>query len=152
MVNTCLSPVLWKFCNHIPLTSRSDSLGCQPLCQIARLGSLLWPLELLQQCENFFGITVLQFVGCLLSGSIVELMAASSKRTDATCHASQLCCSQSPHPHSRSLLTFASTGDTQILKGWSGSVFPGVSLLLSLSPSAHKVCLCPPSFSGRADI
>ena len=87
--------------------------------------SLLWALELLQQCENFFGITVLQFVGCLLSGPIVELMAASSKRTDATCHASQLCCSQSPHPHSRSLLTYTSTGDTQTLNGWSGCIFCG---------------------------
>ena len=33
--------------------------------------SLLWALELLQQCENFFGIIVLQFVGCLLSSSMV---------------------------------------------------------------------------------
>ena len=35
-------------------------------------------LELSQQCENFFDITVLQFVGCLLSGSMVGL----------TCHTS----------------------------------------------------------------
>ena len=33
--------------------------------------------ELSQQYENFFGITVLQFVGCLLSGSMVGLMAIS---------------------------------------------------------------------------
>ena len=36
--------------------------------------SLLWALELLQQCENFFGIIVLQFVGCLLGGSMLGLI------------------------------------------------------------------------------
>ena len=41
---------------------------------ILRLGNLLWALELLQQCENFFGIIVLCFVGYLLKGSTVELM------------------------------------------------------------------------------
>ena len=70
-----VSPVLWKFCNHIPLTSRSDSLGCQPLCQIARLGSLLWPLELLQQCENLFGVIVLQFVDHPPGGSMVGVQS-----------------------------------------------------------------------------
>ena len=121
-----VSPVLWKLCNRIPLVFKVKFPGgSQSLCQILRLGNLLWALELLQQCENFFGITVLQFVGRLLSGSIVEQMAASSKRTDATCRASQPGCSQSPRPRSRLLLTCASTGDTQTLKGWSGSVFCG---------------------------
>ena len=59
------------FCNHIPLTSRSDSLGSQSLCWIARLGSLLWPLELFQQCLNLFGIIVLQFVDHPPGGSTV---------------------------------------------------------------------------------
>ena len=40
--------------------------------EIPRLGNLLWALELLQQCKNFFGIIVLQFVGCLLSGSVAN--------------------------------------------------------------------------------
>ena len=40
-------------------------------------------LELLQQCKNFFGIIVLQFVGHLLGGSMVGLMATSSKSTYA---------------------------------------------------------------------
>ena len=57
--------------------------------------SLLWALELLQQCENFFGIIVLQFVGHLLGGSNVWLMSTSSKGIDAT----HLCTS----PHSQSL-------------------------------------------------
>ena len=42
-----VSPVLWKFCDQIPLASKvkfpEDS---QSLCQIFRLGNLLWVLEL----------------------------------------------------------------------------------------------------------
>ena len=42
-------------------------------CQISSLKNLLWALELLQQCKNLFAIIVLQFVGCLLGGSMVVL-------------------------------------------------------------------------------
>ena len=43
-------------------------------------------LELLQQCENFFGIIVFQFVGRLLGDSVVGLLqeVTFSKRTCAT--------------------------------------------------------------------
>ena len=41
--------------------------GFQSFCWI--LGNLFWVLELLQQCENFFGIIVLQVVCHLLSSS-----------------------------------------------------------------------------------
>ena len=65
-----VSPVLWKFYNWIPLAFKFH--GCsQSICQTASFGNLFWALELLQQCENFFGIIVLQFVGCLLSSSMV---------------------------------------------------------------------------------
>ena len=75
------SPILWKFCNQIPLAFKVKFPGDpQSLCWIPRLRNLLWALELLQQCENFFAITVLQFVGHLLGGCMVGLMAASSKR------------------------------------------------------------------------
>ena len=112
-----VSPLLWKFCNQIPLAFKIKfPEGFQFLCWISRLGNLFLTLELLQQCENFFGIIVLQFVGCLLSGSMVGL----------TCCASQVCCNQSPCPHSRPLLTHASAGDTQTLKGRTGSVSCGV--------------------------
>ena len=111
-----VSPGLWKFCKQIPLTVK---------VKVPRLRNLLWALVLLQQYENFFGIIVLQFVGCLLRGSMVELMATSSKRTYATWHTSQVCCSQSPCPHGRPLLTRSSAGDTQTLKGRSGSVSCG---------------------------
>ena len=56
-----VSLVLCKFCNQILLTFKvtfpEDS---QSLCWIPMLGSLLWGLELSQQCENSFGIIVLQ--------------------------------------------------------------------------------------------
>ena len=49
------------------------------------LASLVWGLEASQQCENFFGMIVLQFVGHPPSSSVVELMVelTSSKRTYA---------------------------------------------------------------------
>ena len=55
-----------------------------------------------------------------------------------TCCASQVCWSQSPCSHGRPLLTCASAGDTQTLKGRSGSVSVG-----SLGPGAHKVLFEP---------
>ena len=136
VVLQCLS-VPWKFCNQIPLAFKVKFPGgSQSLCLIPRLGNLLWPLELLQQCENFFGIIDLQFVGYPPGSSIVRLVATSSKRTYVTWHVSQVCCSQSPCPHSRPLLTHASTGDTQTLKDMSGSVSCGV-------PGAHKIFFEP---------
>ena len=42
-----VSPVLWKFCSQIPLASKVKFSGSsQSLCQIPRLGNLLWVLEL----------------------------------------------------------------------------------------------------------
>ena len=43
-----VSPILWKFCNQIPLASKVKFPGgFQSLCQIPRLGNLLMALELL---------------------------------------------------------------------------------------------------------
>ena len=95
----------------------------------------------LQQCQNFFDIIVLQFVGHLLSGSMLGLMATSSKKIYATLCVSQVCCSQSPCPCGRLLLTCASAGDTQMLKGRSGLVSCDVSgswcPQVLLEPSKH---------------
>ena len=42
-----VSPVLWKFCNQIPLASKVKfSGGSQSLCWIPRFRNLLWVLEL----------------------------------------------------------------------------------------------------------
>ena len=82
---------------------------------------------------NFFGIIVLHSVGRLLGGSMVGLTATSSKRATPI-----VCCTPSPCPCGRPLLTHTSAGDTQTLKGRSGSVSAG-----SLGPGAHKVLFEP---------
>ena len=58
-------------------------------------------------------------------------MVTSSKRTYATGNPSQVCCSQSPCPRSRPLLTHASAGDTQTQDYQ--------SLVGCLGPGSHKV-------------
>ena len=104
-----VAPVLWKFCNQIPLTFKVKFPGgFQSFCQMPRLGNLLCVLELSQQCKNFFHIIVLQFVGHLLSGSMVGLIATSSKRIYAACSTSQVCCCQNLCPRRKPLLTHAS--------------------------------------------
>ena len=77
-------------------------------------------------------------MGCLLSGSIMGLVETSSNKAYATHCVTRVCCSQSPCPHSRPLLTHASTGDTPTPKGRSGSVSVG-----SLGAGAHKVSFEP---------
>ena len=68
-VQSLFPPVLWKYCNQIPLAFKVRFPGeSQSLCGIPRLGSLMWGSEPSQQWENFFGIIVLQFVGCPLGG------------------------------------------------------------------------------------
>ena len=54
---------------------------------------------------------------------------------EALCH-TQVCCTQSPYPCNRPLLTCPSAGDTRTLKGRSGSVSVR-------SPGAHKVLIEP---------
>ena len=93
------------------------------LCWIPRLGSLLWDLGLLQQCENFFGMIVLLFVFRHPGGPIFIGANGDVVQEDlATSHASHDCCCQSPCPHGRPLLTHASAGDSEILTGRSSSV------------------------------
>ena len=80
-------------------------------------------------------------MGHLPGSPMVELMVTSSKRAYATYCMTKVCCSQSPCPWSRPLLTHASAGDTQTLKGRSdsdsvGSVVPGVHKVL-FEPSKH---------------
>ena len=148
-----VSPVLWMFCNPVLLAFKvTFPRVSQPLCQSPKLGSLLWSLELSQQCKNIFGIVILQFVGCLPSSSIVELMATSSKRPYATCRISPVCFSQSPCPHSRSPLTHASAGDTHALKGRSGSVSCGGHCSFPWVLVSTRFRLIPLSISGGSEI
>ena len=62
----------------------------------------------------------------------------ATKTAYATCCMSQVCCSWSPCPLSRPLLTCASARDTQTLRGRSGSVSVGPP-----SPGVHKVLFEP---------
>ena len=90
--------------SHWP--SKSNSLGIlSPFAGSSAWEICCWP-------QNFFGVIVLQFVGSLLGDYMVGLMVTSSKRTYATRCASLVCCSQSPCPCSRLLLTCASAGGT----------------------------------------
>ena len=60
-------PVPWKPCHQTLLAFKARFPGdSQSLCQIPRLGSLSWCLEL-SQWENFFGVIILQPVGHPLS-------------------------------------------------------------------------------------
>ena len=91
----CLSPPRVCFLSPVEvLQSKSMAFkvkfhgGYQSVCHISRSGNLLWALELLQQCKNFFDIIVLQFVGHLLGGSLVGVMLTSSRRIYVTRNAS----------------------------------------------------------------
>ena len=76
-----VSPVEGKICNQIPLSSKVKFPGgSQSLCQLPKLGNLLWVLENSLKCKNLLGI-VLQLVDHLLSGSMFGLMATSYKRS-----------------------------------------------------------------------
>ena len=97
--------LLWPPSIYFPGDSRS-------FYRIPRLGNLLWALEFLHQCENFISVIVLQFVGCLLSGSIGGLKVPSARRTYPTSCTSLVCCNQSLCPHGRSVLAHASVGNT----------------------------------------
>ena len=65
-------------------------------------------------------------------------MAPSSKRAYAIHWMTQVCSIQSPCPCGRPLLTHASAGDIQTLKGRSGSVSVG-----PLGPGVHKALFEP---------
>ena len=100
--------------------------------------SVVGPRTFLINSVRIVGTIVLQFVGCLLDSFMVELMATSSKSANATCYMSQICCIQSPCTHSKPVLTWASPGDAQTLKGR----FNSVSVRF-LGPSAHKALFEP---------
>ena len=59
----------------------------------------MWSLEPSRQCENFFSIIVLLFVGHLAGGSMVGLMVTSFKMTYGNImHLLRLMLSEPLHP------------------------------------------------------
>lgn len=121
-----VSPVLCKFCHPSHWPSKSDYEFSVRL-QIPRLGTLLWALELSQQCKNFFSINC--FPVCRVSAWWLYV--------GAQCHASQVCFSHSTCPHSRPLLTHASQ---EILKHSKRQIWLS---LLALGPGAHRFLVEP---------
>ena len=80
---------------------------------------------------------------------MVGLMVTSFKRAYPTCCVTQTWCSQSPSPHSRSLLTRASTGDTQTLETLETLKAGLAQSLWGLWVLVHtRLCLSPLSISG----
>ena len=106
--------------SHSPL--KSNSLG------VLRLFARSSGWEICCGSLNFLNSARISLDNCptvcgyLISGFMMGLMATSSNRAYATSCVMQVCCSQGLCPHSRPLLTHASAGDTQTLKGRSGSV------------------------------
>lgn len=59
------SPVLWNSCNQTLMFFKARfSGGSSSCCQTLWLGRLRWGSELSLLWQNFYGITVFQFVGC----------------------------------------------------------------------------------------
>ena len=123
-------------------SSKSNFLGVLSVfVRFPQVGEFLWALELLQQCENFFDIIVLQFEGHLLGGSTAGLMANSSKRIYATRHAPMSAKAPAPCPHGRPLLTCAPTGTlghskAGLIQFFVGSLGSGAPRVL-FEPSKH---------------
>ena len=81
-----VSPVLWKFCNQIPLASKVKFSGgvLSPFARSPGWEICCGSQNFLNSAIIFFGIIVLQFVGHLLGGSVVGLTVTSSTRAYAT--------------------------------------------------------------------
>ena len=78
-------------------------------------------------------------------------MATSSKRTDKTHCANQVCSSQSPCLCGRPLLTHASAGDTQTFKDRSGSVCGFWILVCTSFVWTHQSSLAGMGFDSKCD-
>ena len=153
LTNVCLcppksvSPVVWKFCYQILLTLKVRFPGSSlSPCQIPRFRSLNWVLDPSQQCENFFGRIVVQFVGHNPGGCMIGLMATSSKWTYDTCPTSMTIAGSALIPAPDHCWP---TSWQQTLTGRSGSVSCGGYCSFSCILISTIVCLCPPRISGR---
>ena len=77
-------PVLWKSYNQIPLALEFKFPGdSQSHGQISGMGSLMWDSEASQQCENLFGIIVLQSVSSPTWGCGIWFYCECTPPTDS---------------------------------------------------------------------
>ena len=139
-----VSPVLGRYCNQILLVFKVKLKDCQsrglsvplPIPQVGK--SVVGP-RIFATVRELLWYNCFQVVGCLLSYCMVGLMVTSSKRTYATCHASQDFCSQSPCPH-------VATADLCVHRSKAGLA----QSLWGLWVQVHtRFCLSPLSVSGR---
>ena len=144
-------PILWKFYNQILLTFRAKFPGgfSVPLPD-PRVGkSVVCP-------RSFSTVQELLWYSCSpvcrSSSWWVYGGANGDLLQDDLCHTSQVYGSQSSSPCDKSLLTCASAGDTQTLKGRSGSVSSGGHCSFPWVLVHTRFCLCPLSISGRCEI
>ena len=92
-----VSPVLWRFYNQIPLAFKVKFPGGVSVpFPDPQIGKSVVQSRTFAAMWELLCIIVLQFVGCLLSGSTVWLMVTSSKRTYTTHHTSQSAAARTP--------------------------------------------------------
>ena len=136
-----VSPVLWKLCNQIPLSSKVKFSGVfsVPLPDSQFGNSAVGPRTFLTvqeflwyNCSAVCGTSARQLYGGVNGDFLQEGLRH------------RLCdpgsCTQNPCPCSRPLLTCTSTGES--------NTGLAQSLWGSLGSGAHRFCLSPPSISG----
>ena len=132
-----VSPVLWKFCNQIPLAFKVKfSRGSQSLCWMPRLGNLLWALEVLRQQGHSL---VRQAVGWGRvwwgNGSLQECLCQWVLARTAT--ANVLVHTVSHHCPS-------SVGDLAVSAGMSAPISCPVTCFFPWVLVCTRYCVCPP--------
>ena len=126
--------------------------GSQSLCWIPGLENILWALGLSQQCENFFGISSVCGSSTVCGSALWWGWRQPPPR--GLCHMLRLPGLLQPEPLSLGQTTAnpASAGDTQILKGRSGSVSYRGQYSFPWVPRCTSFCLCPPHISGEYEV
>ena len=143
-----VSLVLCKFCNQIPLASKVKFPGgSQPLLPDLQVGkSVVGPRTFLAvqefiwyNCSAVCGSSAQQLYGGV-NGDLIQ---------EGLCH-TQVCCTQSPYPCTRPLLTCTSTGDSNIQRLiWPGLC--GVSWCAQDFVWALRASLASMGFESKCD-
>ena len=127
----------------MPLTLQQATADPGLCWRLMNTHSEVWVSLLWGHCSFLLGPGA-QGSGCALLGSVSPVLCKfwwlyggvnGTLLQEGLCH-SEVCCTQSPCPCGRLLLTHTSAGDSQTLKGRSGSDSVG-------SPDAHKFLFAP---------
>ena len=130
--------------------SNSDSLGIpSPFTRSpGQTGSLLWGLEVLLQCENFFGMIVLQFVGRPPGSSRVGLMQSPLRGLTPRAMPPRLLLPLPIAGHCWCSLHRASSSSQR--QAWLSLLWGHCSFRWVLVPT--RFGWCPPKISGRYEV